>query len=294
MPVGVFLAFLAYASFSMADALIKGIGTGISVFELAFFTTAFSVIPLIVTNRHERWGEMFQLRHKWLLQLRCVTAICGTACIMYAFTHIAFAEVYAIAFMTPIVVTALSVLLLKEHVRKLRWLLLFVGFLGVLLVVRPGMRTLELGHLAAFAAIFFGATTTVILRHIAPTERRVSIVGVLALYSLAVNFVLMLPTFVWPTWEQLGIFLIIGLFGGVGGLLIIQATKATPANLVAPVQYSQLSWAIVLGAAFYGEVPDLLAIAGLVIVLAAGLANVLTEKMKIVWKPRLFFYRTGL
>ena len=46
------------------------------------------------------WGEMFQLRHKWLLQLRCVTAICGTACIMYAFTHIAFAEVYAIAFMT--------------------------------------------------------------------------------------------------------------------------------------------------------------------------------------------------
>lgn len=294
MPVGVLLAFLAYASFSMADSMIKGIGPGISVFEIAFFTTIFSVIPLIVTNRHERWGEMFLLKHKWLVQIRCLTAIAGTACIMYAFTHIPFAEAYAIAFMTPIIVTALSVVLLKEHVRKLRWLLLFVGFLGVLLVVRPGVRALELGHLAAFGSIFFGATTTVILRHIAPTERRVSIVGVLALYSLVFNFALMLPNFVWPSLEQLGIFAIIGLFGGVGGLLIIQATKTTPANLVAPVHYSQLIWAIVLGAAFYGELPDLLAIAGLLIVLAAGLANVLTDKMKIVWKPRLFFYRTGL
>lgn len=294
MPVGVFFAFLAYASFSVGDALIKTVGTGVSVFEMAFFTTIFSVIPVIVTNRHERWSEVFQLRHKWLLQLRCLTAIGGTSCVMYAFTHIPFAEVYSIGFMTPIVVTALSVLVLKEHVRRLRWVLLFIGFLGVLLVVRPGVKSLELGHLAAFASIFFGATTSVILRHIAATERRISIVAIVALYSLGFNFVLMLPSFVWPTWEQLGVFAMIGLIGGVGGLLIIRATKTTPANLVAPVQYSQLIWAIVLGAAFFGEMPDLLAIVGLFVVLAAGLANVLTEKMKIVWKPRLFFYRTGL
>ncbi|MCR6673729.1 hypothetical protein [Devosia ginsengisoli] len=63
---------------------------------------------------------------------------------------------------------------------------------------------------------------------------------------------------------------------------------------MAPVQYSQLIWAIVFGALFFGEYPDYVAIIGLVIVLAAGLANVLTEKLKIVWKPRLFFFRTGL
>lgn len=294
MPTGVLLAFLAYAIFSIADALIKGIGAGISVFEIAFFTTSFSMVPLVLINRHERWREMFQLRHKWLLQLRCVTAICGTACVMYAFTHIPFAETYAIAFMTPLLVTALSVLVLKEHVRRLRWVLLFVGFLGVLLVIRPGLRTLELGHLAALGGVLFGSMTTVILRHIAPAERRISIMGVLALYSLVFNFVLMLPSFVWPNWQQLAIFLVIGMFGGIGGILIIQATKVTPANLIAPVQYSQLIWAIILGAAFYGEFPDWVAVTGMLIVLAAGLANVLTDKMKIVWKPRLFFFRTGL
>lgn len=294
MPVGVFIAFLAYAAFSLGDAMIKGIGPGVSVFEIAFFTTAFSIIPVIITNRHEKWSEMFHLRHPWLLQLRCCTAIGGTACIMYAFTHIPFAEVYAIAFMTPIIVTVMSVVLLKEHVSLLRWILLFIGFLGVLLVVRPGARSLELGHLAAFGSIFFGACTTVILRHIAPTERRISIVGVLVIYSVVFNFIFMLPGFIWPTWEQLGLFAIIGLIGGVGGLLIIQATKVTPANLIAPVQYSQLIWAIVLGAAFYREVPDFVAIIGVLIVLAAGLANVLTDRLKIVWKPRIFFYRTGL
>lgn len=294
MPTGVLLALLAYAVFSVSDALIKGIGPGVSVFEIAFFTTSFSMVPLVLTNRHERWREMFQLRHKWLLQIRCITAICGTACVMYAFTHIPFAETYAIAFMTPMLITALSVLLLKEHVRRLRWVLLFIGFCGVLLVIRPGVRTLELGHLAALGAVVFSSITTIILRHIAPTERRISIMGVLALYSLVFNFVLMLPSFVWPSWSQLAIFLIIGSLGGIGGMLIIQAAKITPANLIAPVQYSQLIWAIVLGAAFYGEFPDWLAVIGLLIVLTAGLANVLTDKMKIVWKPRLFFFRTGL
>src|SRR5690606_5143545 len=119
-----------------------------------------------------------------------------------------------IAFMTPMLVTALSVLVLKEHVRRLRWALLLVGFLGVLLVIRPGVRALELGHLAALAGVVFGSMTTIILRHIAPAERRISIMGILALYSLVFNFVLMLPSFVWPSWEQLAIFLVIGMFGG--------------------------------------------------------------------------------
>ena len=101
MPVGVLLAFLAFASFSMADALIKATGPSMSVFEIAFFTTSFSIIPAMLTKRGERWRDLYKLRHPWLLHLRCTTAFCGTACVMYAFTHIPFAEVYAIGFLTP-------------------------------------------------------------------------------------------------------------------------------------------------------------------------------------------------
>jgi drug/metabolite transporter (DMT)-like permease len=294
MPVGVLLAFLAYASFSVADALIKTTGTAVSVFEIAFFTTSFSIIPAMLTKRDERWRDIYKLHHPWLVHLRCATAISSTACVMYAFTHIPFADVYAIGFLTPIGVTMLGVLVLKEHVAIHRWLLLLISFMGVLLVIRPGVRELQLGHLAIFCSVFLGATTTIVLRYIAPRERRVSLVGLQVLYSGLINGVLMLPGFTIPTWEQLAVFVCIGLIGGTGGLLLIAAARQSPASILAPVQYSQLIWAIVFGAAFFGEYPDYVAVIGLFIVLAAGLANVLTEKLKIVWKPRLFFFRTGL
>jgi drug/metabolite transporter (DMT)-like permease len=294
MPVGVIFAFLAYASFSVADALIKVTGPTMSVFEIAFFTTSLSIIPAMLTKRGERWRDLYKLQHPWLVHLRCATAISGTACVMYAFTHIPFADVYAIGFLTPIVVTLLGVLVLKEHVGLHRWLLLVISFLGVVLVIRPGVRELQLGHLAIFCSVFFGGITTIILRHVAPKERRVSLVGLQVLYSGLFNGLMMIPTFVVPSPEQLAVFLGIGLLGGTGGLLLIAAARRSPANLVAPVQYSQLIWAIVFGALFFSEYPDYVAVIGLIIVLTAGLANVLTEKLKIVWKPRIFFWRTGL
>ena len=282
MPVGVLLAFLAYASFSMADALIKVTGPAMSVFEIAFFTTSFSIIPVMLTKRGERWRDVYKLRHPWLVHLRCATSISGTACVMYAFTHIPFADVYAIGFLTPIAVTALGVLVLKEHVAIHRWLLLIISFLGVVLIIRPGVRDLQLGHLAIFCSVFFGGITTIVLRHVAPKERRVSLVGLQVIYSGLVNGIMMIPFFVVPSLDQLAVFLGIGLMGGTGGLLLIAATRRSPANVIAPVQYSQLIWAIVFGAAFFGEYPDYVAIIGLVIVLTAGLANVLTDKIRIV------------
>ena len=89
MPVGVILAFVAYAVFSISDALIKVAGPNMSVFEIAFFTTSFSIIPVLLTNCTERWRDIYKLHHPFLVHLRCTTAILGTACVMYAFTHIA-------------------------------------------------------------------------------------------------------------------------------------------------------------------------------------------------------------
>jgi drug/metabolite transporter (DMT)-like permease len=294
MPVGVILAFLAYAIFSVSDALIKVAGPTLSVFEIAFFTTSFSILPAILSNRTERWRDIYKLHHPWLLHLRCATAITGTACVMYAFTHIPFTDVYAIGFMTPVFVTILSVIFLKENVTPQRWLLLALCFLGVVLVVRPGMKEVAPGHIIILVGAFLGSITTIILRHVAPRERRVSIVGLQVLYSAIINGVLMIPTFVVPSLEQLALFLGIGLLGGLGGLLVIAATKVTPANLVAPVQYSQLIWAILFGALFFGEYPDWIAIGGMIVVVVSGLLNVLSDRRPIRWKPRIFFFRAGL
>ena len=193
MPTGVLFALLGYAVFCVSDALLKAIGPTVSVFEIAFFTTIFSMVPAIATSREERWQLMFRMRHPYLLQLRCVFAIFSSTCVMYAFTHIKFAEVYAIAFAAPIFITILSVVFLKEHMTSLRWVMLAVGFVGVLLVVQPGFRQLEFAHFAMAAAACSSAIAAILLRKIAPFEQRISIMGVTMLYSLVFNGAMMWP-----------------------------------------------------------------------------------------------------
>src|SRR5690606_26044769 len=146
--------------------------------------------------------------------LRCTASILGTAGVVYAFTHIPFADVYAIGFTTPLFVTLLAVLVLRDHVALHRWILLFISLMGVVLVIRPGLRELDAGHVAMMGSAVLGAITTIVLRHVAPREQRISLVGVQVIYSAIFNGLLMLPTFVVPTLEQMAILLGIGLLGG--------------------------------------------------------------------------------
>ncbi|HTN63476.1 MAG TPA: DMT family transporter, partial [Devosia sp.] len=166
-----------------------------------------------------------------------------------------------------------------------------VGFCGVMLVVRPGFRELELGHLAALCCAVFGATTTTVLRVVASTEKRVSLIALPALYLVVVNAVLMAPSFVMPTMTQFIMLALSGSFVGGGHILLIAATRNSPASQVAPVQYIQILWAIGLGSFFYQEHPDLLAYAGMTIVTVSGLVNVLLDGARARIAGRFAQYR---
>jgi drug/metabolite transporter (DMT)-like permease len=276
MPSGVLFSLVAYALYSCCDAIIKGFGSSLSVFEIAFFTTLFSLLPAIFTKpKGEHWRSFWRMKHPWLVQLRALTGVVGNLSVIYAFTHIPLAEAYSLAFLAPVFIVILSVLVLKETVRGPRWIFLAASFLGVLLVVRPGFRELQTGHLMAISAALFGSVTTLVLRSVAAAEKRVSLIGVSSAYILVVNGILMIPGFKMPTPEEFGLLIVIGGMGGTGHILFIAATRRAEASLIAPAQYSQIVWAIVLGAAFYREYPDLIGYIGLAVVAAAGVLNVL-------------------
>jgi drug/metabolite transporter (DMT)-like permease len=193
MSRGVLLAILAYGLFSCADALIKSTGGALSVFEVGFFTSLFAILPAVLTRqRSERWREILQFNNPLLLNLRGMSGVLGSACVIYAFTHIPLADVYSLAFLAPMFVVVLSAMLLKEFIPRRRWPLLFLSFVGVLIVVRPGFRDLQLGHLAALACAFFTASNTILLRSLAPTEHRLGIFAVVTAYALSINSIGML------------------------------------------------------------------------------------------------------
>lgn len=284
MPSGVLFALCAYALYSCCDAITKSLGSGLSVYEIAFFSTLFSLLPAIFTTPPgESWLTFWKVKHPLLLNLRGISGMIGNIAIIYAFVSIPLAEAYSIAFLAPIFIVIIGVNVLGEKVSLRRWLLLAASFAGVLIVVRPGFRELHWGHLAAVASAVCGAVTTSILRKIAKDEARTSLIGVATVYILALNALLMLATHSvhWLTWQQLCWLLTIGGLGGTANILFIAATRRAPASMVAPVQYSQIFWAVLFGALFFFEFPAPIAYIGLALIVVAGIFNVISDGTRI-------------
>ena len=289
---GIALGFLAYFLFSCSDANVKALGGQLPVFEIGFFSTLFAALVLLFLKpRDERWRDAIRMRRPGLVALRGAAGATAGILGIYAFTTLPFAEAYALIFLSPSIATILSIFILSEQVGWRRWLAVALGFGGVLAIVRPGFETLELGHLAAFAVSFCAAGTVIILRTLGQTERRVSLLAAVILTSLVVNGVLMLGNFRWPAVADLPYLAMSGIFAGAAQLCLILAARSAPANQVAPAQYSQMVWALVIGGLFFSEFPDVPAIIGIGLIAISGLFTFLREETKGRWWSRTILQR---
>jgi S-adenosylmethionine uptake transporter len=248
-------------------------------------------VILVLRPRGERWRDMFRMNHPKRVLLRMACGIAAGLLGTFAFTTIPLAEVYALMFLSPILVTLLSIFILGEPVGWRRLTAVAVGFLGMLLVVKPGFRELHLGHLAAAGVAVVGAISMIIMRMIGHSERRVSLVGVVMTGALVVSAILTVPVFRTPSLSALLYVMALGVFGGISQLTILAATRAAPANRVAPAQYSQIAWAVVLGSTFYDEFPDTLALAGIALIGLSGLFTLLREDKVANWPKRTILMR---
>ncbi len=292
MIKGVLFAFLTYALFSCADACTKALGATLPVFEIAFFITLASFSTFgFARSKSERWREVFRLNRPRLVFLRAISGTIAGIFGIYAFTTIPFAEAYSLLFLMPLFATMLSIPVLGEKVGWRRWLAVGIGFVGVLLVVRPGFHALHLGHLSAMAGAVFASISIITLRKIGATEKRMSLLAVLYLTALTVNGVLMIHVFRIPTRLDVALIILAGVVGGFGQIFMLAATRLAPANRVTPTQYSQIIWAIILGALFFGEFPDGIAFAGMVLVACSGLFTFLREEQLRGWSRRTMVLR---
>ena len=279
---GVLLAVLAFAVFATHDALIKHLGASYSVFQIMFFSVVFGFPPISLSMSASRALDNFRPHHPYLLGARTVCMVIGMASAFYAFTTLPLAQAYAILFMTPLLITALSVPLLGEVVRLRRWVAILVGLLGVLVVLRPGTTDLELGHASALLAAVVSAFASIIVRKIGPDERS----AVLVLYPLAGSLIcmgLLLPLVYKPMpLEHLGLTAIVGVMAFIGQFAIVAAYSRASAALIAPMQYSQILWATLFGVLYFDEYPDIWTGAGAAIIILSGIYIVLRESTETV------------
>lgn len=275
--IGALLALAAFASFSTHDAIIKELAARYSPIQIVFCIALFSFPLILLMLARDPVRDTLLPRNPGWMFARAVSAALSGLMGFYAFSVLPMAQVYALLFAMPLVITVMAIPLLGEKVGTRRAVAVLVGLIGVLIVLRPGSADLTLGHLAALGAAISGALTSVIARKIGGVERT----SVMLLYAMMGNFLLMalaMPFVYEPMpGPDVGKMIVIAVLAFIAMHLIILAYRTAEAVVVAPMQYSQIIWAVLFGALFFDEFPDSMTLLGAGVVILSGVYIVLRE-----------------
>jgi S-adenosylmethionine uptake transporter len=274
---GAAFALLAFGIFATHDVIVKWLGAHYAPFQIVFFSTLLGFPLLTLMLIGDRTDGNLRPRHPWWSLARMAAATVTGAAAFYAFATLPLAQVYAILFASPLIITLLAIPILGEKVRLRRGAAVVAGLVGVLIVLRPGEVELQPGHLAAVTAACTGAFASIVVRKIGNEERS----AVLLLYPMLGNFAAMgaaLP-FVYepmPLLHLAGLGLIAAM-GFAGMLCVIAAYRRAEAVIVAPMQYSQILWATAYGYLLFDETVDGPTALGAAVIIASGIYIVLRE-----------------
>jgi drug/metabolite transporter (DMT)-like permease len=257
---------------SIMDALAKWLAAGYPIAELVFFRNLFA-LPLVLFILWQQRGGRASLVLHWKAGhlLRAILALGAIFAFFTGLRHLQLAEALSIAFAAPLFVTALSVPILGERVGPRRWAAVVVGFLGVLIMTRPGAEAFQPEALYILAAALCYALTMLVTRRLARTDTTPAIMLSGICVSLVVSG-LALP-FGWrtPLGVDLWLFVLLGLVGGIGMYFMTQAYRYAPAAVIAPFDYTALLWGTLFGWLLWQELPGANIWLGATVVIASGL-----------------------
>lgn len=271
IPLGIVYTLVEVFAFAVMAAIVKAVSGDYHVMQIMFFRTFFAGLVIVPMLLREGGAKALHTERPWLHIRRSGI---GTTVMILNFVSlglIPLADATAIGFTTPLFVTALSVPFLGEKVGVHRWGAVLLGFIGVLIVVQPGVAPLSLGTLAALGAASLGAIVFLTLRQMNRTERPITIVAWFTIVSTLVSAAC-LP-FVWktPSLSDAALLIATGVLGGIGQITMTNAYRYAPASVVGALSYTSILWASLFGFVFFAQPPSSAVILGSALVIAAGI-----------------------
>ncbi len=285
--------------FSFFNAIVKHLSmNGMPVMEVAWgrylFHLVFAIVYAGIARHVERpssppplhrhilqpWAEMLRARKFGLQFLRSLLMLATTLLFFLAVSHIDLASATAVAFVEPMVITILSHFLLKERVGVRRWGAVAIGFIGVLIVIRPGFGMVSLAILLPVLSASTGATYNVLTRIAARYDSNVTSLFYAALVG-CLTLTAFLPL-VWqmPTWQEWLLLAALGFSGGLAHTLVIRAFSFASASIIAPFIYLQLVWATAIGYVWFDMLPAITTWIGGAIIIATGIYTAHRERIR--------------
>jgi len=266
---GIGLMLLSIFMFSFGDAMGKFIVATYSVWQLLWLRACAALLVLLPVVWQRR-ADFLHLERPWLQLLRVTLSTLEVAAFFLATVYLPLADVITYYLACPIFVTALSGLVLGEHVGWRRWTAILVGFCGVLIALRPSTQTVSWPALIALGGSTSFALLMLITRSLRATPDIVLTTSQFC-GTFALGAVLSPIGWVTPTAGSLVLFAAAGLISVAALFCVNRSLKLAPASVVVPYQYSMIVWAVIFGFVVFGDVPSWATIIGAAIIIAAGL-----------------------
>ena len=266
----IILNLSAWIVLPFMDTIAKYLSSEISFFQITwarYFFTVFWTLPLMFFffRKNLKWSENPKLQI-----LRGITLLSANICFFYSISIISMAKALTLAFIAPLVTTALSTIILGEKVGIKRWSAVIVGFLGSLVVIRPGLIEFNLATFAALGTGFFYGVYLIITRKLHTVDN-----PLLTLLITGVVGAIISSLFVPIIWINLSqsqwLWLaLMGIFACLGHLLLIYSLRYADASKLAPFGYFEIVTTIILGYYFFQDFPDIWTFTGLFIIISSG------------------------
>lgn len=261
--------------FALMGGLIKQLSVmDLAPTQIAFLRSVFAaatMAPILLGPlRRHGWSHLRPVR-PWLMAFRAGTACCGVMLWVAGVTVLPLPDITAISFTAPLLATVGSALILKEIVRLRRWSAVIVGFLGMLIIVRPGMVPLEIGLLLAVGATLFMSMAAVLIKLLTRTETPDRIVFWTNIGLTLGTLIPALIVWVPMTWEHWLLGLALGAVGAISHVFLTRAFAVADATVVMPFDYARLPFAALVGWFAFGQTTDIYTWIGAAVIAASAI-----------------------
>jgi len=269
---GVVTMLFSVLTFATMDSIVKWLSADYPTYQIMFFRCAVALVP--VSFFLLRAGGLLILRtdQPGLHIVRSTLGVCAMSCVFYGIANMPLAEAMAIFHSSPLLMTALSVLMLGEKVGVRRWMAVLAGFVGMLFVVRPGSGLFTNGAVFMLTAAACVALTSNVVRKLSKQDDPACITFY---FTLSTTIVTAIVSLLWgwvkPAPGDLLLLIAVGLLGGCGQYLMAISFKHAEVALVSPLKYLMIVFGGIFGFIFWSEIPDVISLTGIAIIIASGI-----------------------
>ena len=273
---GILLAILSGAFFASMHGSVRFLSRDLDPFEIAFFRALFGFLFFLPLFLRTRLASL-RTRRFSLHMVRGLFNGASLLCWFSALSLVPLGDATALSLVGPVFVTLGAILVLGEKARGASWMAIAIGFVGAIVIIRPGFQETDIGMILVLVSMLFVTCSKLIAKSLARTDDPSTIVVYLSLTMMVPSGIAAL--FVWqtPTLEQLAILGLIGCLASIGHLLLTTAYKITDISVVEPVVYVRMAWAAIVGWLLFSEFPEVWTWLGAALIIGSSMLLIRSE-----------------